>query len=68
MKEIKDFANSNFISQNAKIVSLNQKIFSLAAGYRPCFAQEIIAKLLCDDNSNAETLLKNQAKCDMIGD
>ena len=28
--------------------------FSLAVGYRPCFAQKIIAKLLCDDNSNAE--------------
>ena len=23
-----------------------------AADYLPCFAQEIIAKLLCDDNSN----------------
>ena len=68
MKEIKNFVNSNFTSQNAKIVSQNQKDFSLAAGYRPCFAREIIAKLLCEDNSNAETLLKNQTKCDMISD
>ena len=28
-------------------------MFSPAVGYKPHFAQEIIAKLLCDDNLNA---------------
>ena len=52
MKETKNIVNSNFTSQKAKIASQNQKIFS--AGYKPPFAQEIITKLLCEDNSNAD--------------
>ena len=40
--------------QNAKIASQNQKTFSPEAGYKPHFAQKIIAKLLCDNNSNAD--------------
>ena len=44
----------NFTSQNAKIAMQNQNIFLPVAGYyKPCFAQEFIVKLLCDDNSNA---------------
>ena len=44
----------NFTSQNAKIAMQNQKIFLPVAGYyKPCFVQEFIVKLLCDDNSNA---------------
>ena len=52
MKETKNIVNSNFTSQKAKIASQNQKIFS--AGYKPPFAQEIITKLLCEDNLNAD--------------
>ena len=52
MKETKNIVNSNFTSQKAKIAPQNQKIFS--AGYKPPFAQEIITKLLCEDNSNAD--------------
>ena len=37
-----------------KIASQNQKICSPAVGHKPRFAREIIAKLLCDDNLNAE--------------
>ena len=55
MKEIKkNMVNSNFTLQNAKNALQNQKHFSPAACYKPCFAREILAKLLCDDNSNAE--------------
>ena len=50
----KNMVNSNFTSQNAKIALKNQKYFSPAACYKPRFAREILAKLLCDDNSNAE--------------
>ena len=41
-------------SQNAKIASQNQKKNSPVAGYKSCFTQEIIAKLLCDNNLNAD--------------
>ena len=54
MKEIKNIVNSSFTSQNAEIASENQKKVSPATGYKPHFAWEIIAKLLWDDNSNAE--------------
>ena len=54
MKEIKNITNSDFALQNAKIVSQNQNIFSPSAGYKPRFAREIIAKLLCDDKSKAD--------------
>ena len=37
------------------------KKFSPAAGYKSCFTREIIAKLLCDDNSNTD----NHAKDDI---
>ena len=57
MKEIKNIINSNFTSQNAKIGSQNQNFFLPAAGYIPRFAEEIIAKLLCDENSNTELLV-----------
>ena len=50
MKEIKKIVNSNFTTQNAKFASQNQK----KAGHKPRFARENIAKLLCDDNSNAD--------------
>ena len=53
MKEIKKHCHSNFTLQKAKIAPQNQNIFLPTAGYKPRFAQEIIAKLLCDDNSNA---------------
>ena len=49
----KNIVNSNFTSQNAKIALQNQNIFSPAAGYKPRFARETIAKLLCDDKSKA---------------
>ena len=52
MKE--NIVNSNLTLQNAKIALQNKKKFSPVAGYKPCFIQEIIAKLLCDENSNAE--------------
>ena len=32
------------------------------AGYKPCFPWEVIAKLLCDDNSNAKPLQYVQNK------
>ena len=57
IKEIKNIVNSNITSQNAKIASQNQNFFLPAAGYIPCFAEEIIAELLCDDNSNTELLV-----------
>ena len=42
-------------SQNAKIASQNQKKKnSPVAGYKSRFTQEIIAKLLCDNNLNAD--------------
>ena len=50
----KNIFNSNFTSQNAKIALQNQKKFLPATGYKPHFTREIIAKLLCDDNSNAD--------------
>ena len=50
----KNTVNSNFTLQNAKIGQQNQKNFSPAVGYKPRLAWEIIAKLLCDDNSNTE--------------
>ena len=56
---------SNFTSQNAKIVLQNQKKKKKklpAAGYKPRFAREIIAKLLCDDNSNAASTRKKFGK------
>ena len=37
-----------------EIASQNQKICSPAVGHKPRFAREFIAKLLCDDNLNAE--------------
>ena len=55
MKEIKkNIVNANFTSENAKIAFQNQNFFLPAAGYKPCLLWEIIAKLLCHDNSNAE--------------
>ena len=50
----KKIVNSNFTTQNAKFASQNQKNLSPAAGHKPRFARENIAKLLCDDNSNAD--------------
>ena len=50
----KNIVNANFTSENAKIAFQNQNFFLPAAGYKPCLLWEIIAKLLCHDNSNAE--------------
>ena len=50
----KNTVNSNFTLQNAKIGQQIQKKNFPAVGYKPRFAWEIIAKLLCDDNLNAE--------------
>ena len=36
-----------------KLLHKIKKNFLHVAGYKPHFAQEIIVKLLCDDNSNA---------------
>ena len=40
------------------IASQNQKSFLPSSGYKPRFAQQIIAKLLCDNNLNADKILK----------
>ena len=36
-----------------KLLHKIKKIFSPVAGYKPCFAREIIAKLLCDNHLTA---------------
>ena len=52
----KNILNSNFTSQNTKIAPQSQKNFLPLVGYKPRFGQEIIAKLLCDNNLNAAPL------------
>ena len=54
MKEIKTLLTQTLHRKTLKLLCKKKKFFfSPAVGYKPRFAGEIIAKLLCDDNSNA---------------
>ena len=64
---------TNFMKEIKKLQTLHRKTLKLfrkikkkqhlpAAGYKPRFAREIIAKLLCDDNSNAASTRKKFGK------
>ena len=58
MKEIKKTLLTQTLHRKMLIASQNQKSFLPSSGYKPRFAQQIIAKLLCDNNLNADKILK----------
>ena len=50
--ELKPLLTQTLHHKTLKLFRKFKKKLLPAAGYKPCLAREIIAKLLCDDNSN----------------
>ena len=59
MKEIKKTLLTQTLHRKTlKLLCKIKKNFQPAAGYKPRFPWKIIAKLLCDDNLNADICIK----------